>query len=289
MQAGLKTTDVVYDVLALWDPHPVPVRHLVAVARLFSFTENATRVGIRRLVLRERVQSAKAGDSAGYRLTERHREINVHVRQACARRPRRPWDGGWLQVLLSVPDDRRKARSKIQDALKVWHFASPYRGVWMRPANIDVTEYELLETLRERLEEGHLDVMRCELVDPDRERAMADALWQAPTKAAVYRDAVSQLDAMASDAAALPLEEALVDTWLLGRDAVRLVYFDPQLPRELLPPEWPGDALRRSYARFRRAGMRLWIEFARATEGFLGLDEAEFERISRSMLKEQRS
>jgi phenylacetic acid degradation operon negative regulatory protein len=47
--------------------------------------------------------------------------------------------------------------------------------------------------------------------------------------------------------------DRLAEAFTVGAAAAQFLRRDPVLPAELLPAEWPGDDLRRTYAAYRRA------------------------------------
>ena len=86
--------------------------------------------------------------------------------------------------------------------------------------------------------------------DPSQiERLLAEA-------AAGQRDAFESL-------AAMPLEQAMAETFLLGGRAIRQLAFDPLLPERILPAA-ERDALIRTMQRYDRVGRQCWRSFMRA-------------------------
>ena len=56
--------------------------------------------------------------------------------------------------------------------------------------------------------------------------------------------------------------ELVADAFVAGAAALRHIGSDPLLPPELLPPDWPGQALRAQYGRYQRAfddAARVWF------------------------------
>lgn len=260
----INCSTVVLDALSVLDPEPLPVRLLVRLAALFGLTQNAARVAIFRLVEAGKLEATSRRAAAAYRLTARTRALNRYVRAAALVRPRTVrWRGEWLQVLLSLREDRRGGRGRLTTALEVFHLASPHRGVWMRPCNLVEGPEELSARFRELGVLSRLDVLTCRFTDPRRERELAGRLWPLRRLGGAYERAADRLEESEQRLRSLPAEEALRETWRLGGEAIRLLFRDPLLPPELLPPGWPGPRLRRTYARYSRAGFRLWRSYFR--------------------------
>jgi phenylacetic acid degradation operon negative regulatory protein len=56
-----------------------------------------------------------------------------------------------------------------------------------------------------------------------------------------------------TDALERDAPEPVAEAFVAGAAALRHIGGDPLLPAQLLPPEWPGCALRSEYTRYQRA------------------------------------
>ncbi|MCA9671369.1 MAG: hypothetical protein KC503_37485 [Myxococcales bacterium] len=273
-------TDVIVDVLAMWAPQPAPVRHLVRVAELCGFTENAARVAVRRLVVAGKLEAQTTDDRAGYRLSRDAAAFNQHVRRAVSRPRTRPWSGAWLQVLMSLPDRQRKRRAAMQRALSVLRLRSPYRGVWMRPDNLDVNQHDVVMQLGEAGGDGERPhVLAARFFDPARERALAADLFELETTAEEQRRALTVVERARDELLTLPLGDAVAASIGLGRAAIGVLFRDPLLPAALLPTDWAADALRHGFAATSALAAELWRRWAEAEGDRSGIDTARLRQI----------
>src|SRR5262249_18169657 len=121
-------------------------------------------------------------------------------------------------------------------------FSELREGVWLRPDNLDM---ELTAEVLDRVR-----VLRSRDDDP---AELAARLWDLP---GWLRDGRELLDEMAT-ATDVP------GRFVVAAGMVRHLLTDPVLPDELLPDDWPGDALRQAYMNFaaelvaRRDGVEL--------------------------------
>jgi phenylacetic acid degradation operon negative regulatory protein len=172
------------------------------------------------------------------RLAERQRE------QASSLRARREkWSGAW--VLAAVTSESRDAadRLALRRAMAAMHFGELREGVWTRPDNLPLDEHA-------RVMARQCSVWRAR---PDDDPVMLARTLFAPEQWAkralrLRRELETVIAGLAQGDAGLEPHG-----FVAGAAALRHVRADPLLPAELLPPDWPGDALRAAYRKYRDA------------------------------------
>jgi len=206
-------------------PPRLPARSLVKVGELFGIAEGTIRVALSRMVAAgDLVQS-----NGDYALTSRL--LQRQARQDASRVPAvRPWSGEW-EIAVVTADRRPPAeRMAFRQTMAGLRLAELREGTWLRPANLA------------RPLAGFADT-DCVVLHgrPDGEPAdLVSALWELEAWAARARRLFGALD----DADALP------ERFTLAAAVLRHFVADPVLPPELLPRDWPGDALRARYEEF---------------------------------------
>jgi phenylacetic acid degradation operon negative regulatory protein len=202
-------------------PPRLPARSLVKVGELFDIAEGTIRVALSRMVAAGDLVQAN-GD---YELTSRlgHRQ----ERQDQSRTPAvRPWSGDW-EIAVVTADRRPPAeRTAFRQTMAELRLAELREGTWLRPANLSRT-----------LEVDCVVLLGRPVGDPG---ALAASLWDLPgwaARARLLHDALAEA-------------EGLPARFILAAAVLRHFVADPLLPPELLPPDWPGDALRARYERF---------------------------------------
>jgi phenylacetic acid degradation operon negative regulatory protein len=131
------------------------------------------------------------------------------------------------------------------------HLAERREGVWLRPDNLELevpdAVHRQCEWLRARPEADAV-ALADRLFHPDRWARRAEALTERLT---------AVTGALATGDHAL-----VAGAFVAGAAALRHIGGDPLLPAELLPPDWPGPALRAEYRRYQRAfdtAARAWF------------------------------
>ncbi|NEA23017.1 PaaX family transcriptional regulator C-terminal domain-containing protein [Actinomadura bangladeshensis] len=223
----LTARSVVLSTLLGVHPPRLPARHLVRVGDLFGIAEGTVRVALSRMVT--------AGDlvqSGGeYTLTERL--LARQARQDESRSPQTlPWDGTWEIAVITA--ERRPAadRAALRQAMSALRLAELREGTWLRPANLTRTRPAPV-------------VRQCTFLTGRPEEdpaALAATLWDLDawtTRAESLRTALTE----ATD---------IADRFTLAAAVLRHLLNDPLLPPPLLPPTWPGPALRDLYKKFEK-------------------------------------
>jgi phenylacetic acid degradation operon negative regulatory protein len=219
---------VVLSTLLGYDPPALPVRALVRVGGLFDIPERTVRVAITRMV----ADGDLEGDRDAYRLTDRLVRRQRHQRDACSPRTK-PWAGDWEMAVVTTGARPLAERVRLRRSMVELRLAELREGVWVRPANLARDPDEVADD-------------QCaffEAVPREPATELVHSLWDLPTWAT---EAARLLD---------KLEEAdsLVAGFLATAEVIRHLLVDPVLPDELLPRDWPGGALRETYATFNEA------------------------------------
>lgn len=211
----------------------VPVRQLVRAASVFDVAENNVRVAIVRLRAEGIVDSTERGH---YQIGTSSRPIHELVTSwRTATEAMRPWDGTFAGVFTGhLPRTDRPALRRRIRALRLLGFRELRPGLAVRPDNLlgGVT------ALRKRLYglglESGASVFALKELSPQ-EDAEARLLWDTARMRALYADIADQLDTSRQAMTDMPLEDALRESFLLGREALRHIVLDPLLPEPLVP------------------------------------------------------
>lgn len=171
---------------------------------------------------------------------------------------RRPWDGRWLVLLVSVPESRRRLRHRLRTRLAWAGLGSPAPGVWLSP---DPGKQDEVAGV---IADLGLDTATSSFVGPfgaiGTPRQVVEQAWDLAEVEAAYEVFLQTF------IGAAPLEpgEVLVHQIHLVHAWRRFPFLDPELPAELLPEGWAGaraaalfDAL---HDRWAEEARRYWQE-----------------------------
>jgi phenylacetic acid degradation operon negative regulatory protein len=211
------------------------------VAELFGISAGAARTCLWRMVSAGELTSDDGSYALAGRLLERRQRVDEASRTDDA--VMRRWNGTWELAVVSM--DRRPAadRLELRKAATALHLAELREGVWMRPDNLDP---QRLPTSR-----GVLD-QQCTHFHNAATDVTADTIRSLFSLDAWADDAIRLIEAMNEELDPVErddVSETVTYQFALSVAVVRHLQLDPQLPVELIPDDWPGQQLRRTYRR----------------------------------------
>lgn len=227
-----------------WDSDAyIPSAALVGLLGEFGITSAGSRAAVSRLSRRGLLSSAKTGRNTSYRLTPGAasllREGAAHILGFGA--TNRPWAGTWTVVAFSVPEDQRQARPVLRTRLRWLGFAPLYDGVWISPHPPENELDAVLEDLGVSASTVFVGTIR--------ERAGANgplSAWDLGELRARYVEFIAAFAELRERVAAgdIGAAEGLVARTTIMDRWRTMPTVDPELPSELLPPDWPRGIAR---------------------------------------------
>jgi phenylacetic acid degradation operon negative regulatory protein len=231
--ASLTARSVLASALLGEEPPELPVAHLVRLAGLFGISANRARVALSRMVAAGEATTDGSGRYrlAGHLLDRRQRQAVSRVGDT------HPWDGRWRLVVVTTSGRAPEDRLALRRRLTLARLAQRREGVWMRPHNIDLVP--------DPSDDPHLALFTAR---PDQDPStLAAALWDLSAWAGRAGALVADMERL------MPTEpDDLAPGFELSAAVLRHLQADPLLPAELVPPAWPGSALRATYEEWDR-------------------------------------
>jgi phenylacetic acid degradation operon negative regulatory protein len=246
LERPLSARSVMASLLLGRRPPAAPVADLVRWCELFGISEGTARVALHRMSVKGEITAADGVYRLAGRLAGRQ------ARQETSLTPRtHDWDGGWRVAVVVATKRDASTRAGLRDAMRRMHFGERREGVWLRPDNLDLAAADPVRRQCEWLT-GRPD---------DDPVALANRLFQ-PARWARRAQTLTDRLAEMTDRLAEREPELVADAFVAGAAALRHIGSDPLLPDALLPPDWPGVALRAEYTRYQRgfdATARAWV------------------------------
>lgn len=254
MALDVTPKSLVLDMLRVARPRAMPVAAFVTVGELLGLKENAIRVAITRLVRKNLLQS---DDRGWYEFAAGAAPVSEHVEQwRLGEKRTQPWQGDWVAVWLPRGADRSERRHSLK-ALRLLGLREGLDSMWVRPNNLaapfDALSHQL-ETLG--LESGAEPFLASHFESSLTQRWQTK-LWPTRQLNRGYADALADLRRSSEKLGDMPLEKALVESYLLGGEAIRVLATDPLLPCEMVDTDARG-ALSEAMLAYDALGRRSW-------------------------------
>lgn len=246
------------DLLRVARPASVPVQALVNVGKLFGQTDNALRVALTRLGARGLVESDERGS---YRLAPSSDPVSEHVeawRRGDART--RAWDGRWLAVWLPRGGTRTARRHSMR-GLAMLGFAEGLEGLRVRPDNLRGGVHAVRRRLVALGLEDGAELFAAHGFEDALVERWAKRLWPLARLERDYDTALGEIERSTARVARLPLEQAVVETFRVGGNAIRVLATDPLLPDAILCSK-KRCALTDAMLAYDRLGREVWARLA---------------------------
>lgn len=243
----------------------VRLQGLTALLDCFGIPEATVRVAASRLRKDGWLATARDGRETVCSLTPAAWDMLDEGRARIFRRAEGPWDGHWHMVIYQVPETDRALRERLRRRLAWQGFGPLSASVWVSPHDrATQVKAEFADQPSARL-----DVFRSRSDDAGADREIAARAWDLAALGRDYQEFLARyrprLPRYADGALGGPA--ALVERTRLVSDYRRFPFRDPDLPAELLPPDWPG---REAHDLFLRAHGLLRIPAERAVEDLTG-------------------
>ena len=220
---------------------PLPSAALVALAEEFGISSSSARAALSRLTHRELLSVSKSGRNTFYSATplaERMLAEGRHRVLAFGRGFPAPWDGTWLVVIFSVPEEQREARYQLRTRLRWLGFGALDDGVWVSPRHaVDDVAATFSECGIEQL--TLLRALPVELGGVTLRHPLS--AWNLDEMAQAYEQFTGTFDPLLQRVreGQVNLSEALVERSAITDSWRTLAGLYPDLPDELLPADWP--------------------------------------------------
>jgi phenylacetic acid degradation operon negative regulatory protein len=187
----------------------------------------------------------REGRRSFYQLSEQGRNLLEEGRERIYH-PRwdEVWDGRWLLIAYSIPEDRRELRDRLRHRLAWLGFGSFGNGLWISPRDVEKEVREVATTLQL---EDNLECFRAEGVGFTGPSRLVARCWDLDAINQGYEAFIArhvppfkQLRAELESTKIDPME-CYVRRFQLSHEFREFPLVDPYLPHALLPKNWAGE------------------------------------------------
>ncbi|AHC51961.1 repressor [Sulfolobus acidocaldarius SUSAZ] len=213
----------------------ITVRSLIKIMREFGFTEGAIRAGLFRLrqkglvdmIDRRRCSLSEAGL---YRLQEGMKRVYE--------RRNGEWDGKWRIVVYNIPESNRSVRDEMRKTLKWLGFGYLAQSTWISPNPVEESLTKFINELKDNRTNVDIFFFISDFVGNPLE--MVRKCWDLKEVEEKYKEFVNQWNKVMENISSLKPNEAFITRIKLVHEYRKFLHIDPNLPKDLLPPNWIG-------------------------------------------------
>lgn len=216
---------------------------LLYLLDLLDVSESTTRSTLSRMVQKGWLVSRRIGRRSQHSLTARGWSLLEQGKKRIFELPFSDWDELWYTIVYSVPEDKRDLRHALRQHLMWLGFGRLAPGVWVSPHN---RQSELDTVLNELQVVEFVELFSSKYLGPSTAQDLIQRCWDLPGLEAEYQKFVAcyqpEYEACLQNEAQLKAspENCFVRRFWLVHDFQPFPRKDPNLPMELLPPDWVG-------------------------------------------------
>ncbi len=279
----------------LFTLYGVYIRHfgieiaLSAVVQLlgeFDFNEPAIRAALARLAGQNWITLRKAGRNSFLSMTPTGLQRIDEAANRIYRLQPEGWDGHWLLLTYTIPEEQRLIRDQLRTDLEWWGFGKLGNGSWISPHPLGLT---LAIQLQMPEIAPYVDLFRARYAGPATDRELVQKGWNLLEVNERYRQFLNRFKpGYAVAQAQLPDDrECFVTRCWLVHEYRKFLFVDPGLPEELLGEDWLGSeafSLFQDYDQLLAAGAGRYFYSIYATAPGPTLSPAQVERALQAQL-----
>jgi phenylacetic acid degradation operon negative regulatory protein len=255
---------LVLEFLSAAAPRPAPAAALIEACSLLDITENNVRVALARLTASGVLVASSRGE---YKLGPETAPLTEQVTgwRDVERRVRR-WDGGWVCVHTGALSRTDRAALRRRDrAFRLLGIREVVRGLEARPDNLEGGAPAVSARLSALGLEADAPVFRASGFDARQEERLR-SLWDSRALDEGYRQLSARMERWLDKEPSLPRDVAARESYVIGREVLRAILFDPLLPEPLVDVEERHRMILLART-FDRVGRRIWFRLAGVPHG----------------------
>jgi phenylacetic acid degradation operon negative regulatory protein len=220
----------------------IGIGSLITLLGNLGLSEQAVRSAVSRMCRAGLLKARRVGQKSYYSLDKDGHRLLTEGASRIFHRKNNHWDGSWNIVTYSVPEPKRKARDRLRLELNWMGYGTLSEATWISPYDLTKEVEELAERLK---------IKDCVQVFQAKNQGFSDAKklvsqgWDLSRIHQKYAHFIEKYQPKLEDhqrrleaGEAIEPSECFVERFRLIHEYRKLPFFDPDLPREILPANW---------------------------------------------------
>jgi len=218
------------------------VGSLIKLLKNFGLSEQAIRSALSRMCRKDLLTARRVGRMSFFSLTSKGNDMLARGAQRIFERQEGEWHGTWHIVVYSIPEEQREVRDRFRQELSWLGFGSLTNACWLSPWKHD---HEVRAAAHSLGVNQHVEVFEAQHVGFASAEELVARCWDLERIHQAYDEFLRKYSSkLEEDSRSFregrPLDPArcFVNRFMLIHEYRRIPYFDPDLPREILPRDW---------------------------------------------------
>jgi phenylacetic acid degradation operon negative regulatory protein len=241
--------------------------HMLQLMELLDVSERAVRSTLSRMTRKGWISPKRIGRQSQYTITPRGRALLEAGYTRIFEPTFSNWDHTWHLIVYSLPEKKRKLRHELRKQLLWLGFGRLAPGTWISPHD---RKAELTSLFKELKLEVYAEHFSGQHFGPSSSEEMLQRCWDLEELKEQYSDFVSRyapeherhINQFNEDQCPDP-SDCFVQRFWITHEFQALPFKDPNLPLELLPPDWIGTTARNLVADYRKLLAPRAIQYVR--------------------------
>lgn len=205
-----------------------------------GLSDDAARALLSRMHRGGQLTAERHGRETTYRLTGSFARGFEHIRQQASAGPP-AWDGWFHTVLYRVPEESRSFRDALRRTAVMSGYGILQPGILVAPSDY---RDQLTAQLADKPDQSHILFGRLAMDNGDAARVVTTA-WRLDEVAEIFDSHIARIERCLSLEPPQNGPEELRLFATTVAPALSATLYEPSVPAELLPTDWPGPTLRR--------------------------------------------
>ena len=219
------------------------IASLIEILSNFGLSQQAVRSAVSRMCRGGLLQINHVKGKSYYSLTQSGYDLLTEGAQRIFQRKQSRWDGNWNMVTYSIPETMRPARDRLRLELGLMGYGALSEATWISPYDLSREVKNLLKKLGIKEYVNIFNARHDSGTDPKKIVAHCWDLDKIHRKyasfLAEYRPKLEEHLKRLQAGETIEPSECFVARFNLIHEYRKLPFFDPDLPLELLPDNWP--------------------------------------------------
>ncbi len=220
----------------------IGIGSLIRILSNFGLSEQAIRSAVSRMCRIGLLKARRIGKKSFYSLTPKGNDLLVKGAERIFKRKDNHWEGVWYIVTYSIPENKREIRNRLRQELSWMGYGALSEATWISPYDLTKEVEELVDSLQIR---EYVEIFQAKhqgFTDPRRIVTRCWNLTKIQEKYAAfiakYQPKLEKHLERLRRGEIIEDSECFVERFMLIHEYRKFPFFDPDLPKELLPDDW---------------------------------------------------